>query len=74
MNFSQSWTFHWASVYYEEKEGAGLQKAGEDNSVIRAFCKDEIMLFLELAGFNVKEVIERPAYAFDTFAVIAQKL
>lgn len=74
LNFSQSWAFDWASVYYEEKEGGSIEKLGEDNSVIRAFCKDQIILFLELAGFAIKEIIERPSYAFDTFVMVAQKL
>ena len=74
VNFSQSWAFDWLSVFYEEKEDGSLTKIGEDNSTIRAFTKDEIMLFLQLTGFVIKEIIYRKAYAFDTFLVVAQKI
>ena len=74
VNFSQSWVFNWLSVFYEEKEDGSLTKIGEDNSTIRAFTKDEIILFLQLTGFAIKEIIYRKAYAFDTFLVVAQKI
>ena len=74
VNFSQSWAFDWLSVFYEEKEDGSLTKIGEDNSTIRAFTKDEIILFLQLTGFVIKEIIYRKAYAFDTFLVVAQKI
>ena len=73
VNLAQSWTFDWHSVYYEEVEDS-LIKIGEDNSTIRAFCKDDIVLFLQLAGFEIKEIIARPSYAFDTFVVVAEKI
>jgi ubiquinone/menaquinone biosynthesis C-methylase UbiE len=73
IDLAQSWTFTWSSVYYEEKENH-LEKIGEDKSAIRAFCKDEIKLFLELTGFRLKEIVSRPSYAFDTFVVVAEKI
>jgi SAM-dependent methyltransferase len=73
VNLSQSWAFDWLSVFYEEEEDGRLVKIGEDNSTIRAFTKDEIVLFLQLAGFRVKEIFPRQTYAFDTFVVIALK-
>jgi SAM-dependent methyltransferase len=72
-NFKDGFTFDWASVYYEENNSGELHKIGEDNSTIRAFTKDEIVLFLQLANFKVKEIIKRPSYAFDTFVIVAQK-
>jgi SAM-dependent methyltransferase len=74
VNLSQSWAFDWLSVFYEEKEDGSFEKIGEDNSTIRAFTKDEIILFLELAGFEIKEINYSRAYAFDTFLVVAQKI
>ncbi|MBC7888282.1 MAG: class I SAM-dependent methyltransferase [Ferruginibacter sp.] len=73
VNFSQSWTFDWLSVFYEEQENGVLEKIGEDNSIIRAFTKDEIILFLQLGGFVINEIIPRKTYAFDTFLVVAEK-
>ncbi|CAN5687683.1 hypothetical protein BH10BAC2_BH10BAC2_04000 [soil metagenome] len=74
VNFSQSWAFDWLSVYYQEEDNGNLVKIGEDNSTIRAFSKDEIGLLLQLTGFTVKEIIDRPSYAFDTFVVVAKKI
>lgn len=74
INFSQSWTFDWRSVYFEEKGNGLSEKIGEDQSTIRSFTKDEINLFLTLSGFEIKEIIDRPSYAFDTFVTVAKKL
>lgn len=71
-NFKEGFTFDWASVYYEVTSVGELDKIGEDHSTIRAFTKDEVVLFLQLANFTVKEIIERPSYAFDTFVIVAQ--
>ena len=70
----QNCSFNWQAVYYQEDENGRQEKIGEDDSIIRAFCKDEIILFLELAGFRLKELINRPSYAFDTFVVVAEKI
>jgi SAM-dependent methyltransferase len=72
INYSQSWTFNWHSVYFEETDNGSII-IGEDRSTIRSFTKDEIELFLTLAGFTIKEIIERPSYAFDTYVILAQK-
>ena len=72
-DFTQSWSFVWHSVYYEERENGQLEKIGEDDSTIRTLGKDEILLFLELTGFRLKEFISRSSYAFDTFVVVAEK-
>jgi SAM-dependent methyltransferase len=71
INFRQSWAFDWRSVYYEDHNGE-LKMIGEDNSTIRAFTKDEIVLFLQLSGFEAQEMQDRPSYAFDTFVVTAK--
>jgi len=74
VNLSQSWAFDWLSVFYEEGKNGHLIKIGEDESTIRAFTKDEIILFLQLARFTVKEIFHRPSYAFDTFLAVAEKV
>lgn len=73
VNDSQSWAFNWNSVYFEEDANVGLKKIVEDNSTVRCFTKDDLCLFLELCNFTVKEIEERPSYAFDTFVIVAQK-
>jgi SAM-dependent methyltransferase len=71
-SFTGGFMLNWASVYYEENQEGILNKIGEDHSTIRTFTKDEMLLFLQLTGFTVHEIIERPSYAFDTFVIIAQ--
>jgi SAM-dependent methyltransferase len=73
VNLLQNWSFDWYSGYFEKKENGELQKIGEDHSTIRAFTKGDMSLFLQLSGFEVKEIIARPSYAFDTFVVVAEK-
>jgi SAM-dependent methyltransferase len=73
INFENSFCFDWVSIYYEKIAQGDLIEIGKDNSTIRAFTKDEIVLFLTLTGFVVKEIMERPSYAFDTFVIVAQK-
>ena len=73
VNESQSWAFNWDSVYFEEDAKGILKKIVEDNSTVRCFTKDDLCLFLELCNFTVKEIEDRPSYAFDTFVIVAQK-
>ena len=73
VNGEQTWTFNWDSVYSEEDEKGELKKIAEDNSTVRCFTKDDLCLFLELCNFSVKEIEDRPSYAFDTFVIVAQK-
>ena len=74
VNLNTGWGFDWLSVFYEEKEDGSRVKIGEDNSTIRAFTKDETILFLQLAGFEIKEIFCRVTYAFDTYVVVAEKI
>lgn len=73
INWDQRWSFNWDSVYFEEDQHGKLQEIGADNSVLRCFTKADICLFLNLCNFTVKEIEERPSYAFDTFVIVAQK-
>jgi SAM-dependent methyltransferase len=70
----QNGLFDWQSVFYEEAENGRLERIGEDNSVLRSFTGGEIDQFLRLNGFSVKEIAERPSYAFDTLVATAQKV
>jgi ubiquinone/menaquinone biosynthesis C-methylase UbiE len=73
VNADQNWSFNWDSVYFEVDKRGGMKKIAEDNSTVRCFTKDDLCLFLELCNFTVKEIEDRPSYAFDTFVVVAQK-
>jgi trans-aconitate methyltransferase len=73
INGNQSWTFNWDSVYFEVDKKGGLHKIADDNSTVRCFTKDDLCLFLDLCNFSVKEIEDRPSYAFDTFVIVAQK-
>lgn len=73
VNNIQDSLFNWNSVYYEEDQQGKLQETGIDNSVLRSFTKSGMCLFLEHCNFTVKEIEDRPSYAFDTFVIVAQK-
>ncbi len=74
VNTLQNGTFDWAAVYYEADETGQLVKIGEDNSTVRAFYKDELIKLLQQSGFQIKEIMERPSYAFDTIVIVAEKI
>lgn len=73
INLLHNWSFDWQSIYFEKKEHGDLLRIGEDNSTIRTFTKGDMVLFLELSGFKIKEINTRASYAFDTFVVVAEK-
>ena len=73
MNLAHAWAFDWRSIYFEE-QATGPIKIGEDQSTIRTFTKDEMLLFLNIAGFEVLECLDRPSYAFDTYVMVARSL
>lgn len=73
VNLQNGLAFNWASTYYELKENEELKELGQDNSVIRTFTKDEFFIFLSLTGFEIKEVLAKDSYAFDTLVIEAQK-
>lgn len=74
VNLNYSWAFNWHSIFYEKSEDGSLRKIGEDNSTISAFTKDDMILFMQLTGFEILEIIPRPSYAFDTFVMVARKI
>jgi SAM-dependent methyltransferase len=73
INIANGFCFDWESMYYEKTAQGNLIEIGQDNSTIRTFTTDEMILFLTMTGFNALEIIERPSYAFDTFVIVAQK-
>jgi SAM-dependent methyltransferase len=67
MNLETGFTYDWHAKYIIEENGKTSEY--DDLTTLRAFTKDEILLFLKLTGFTVKELIEEP----KTITVIAVK-
>jgi len=71
-NNLDNFMFNWDASYYE-KTNNELVKLAEDQSIVRAFTKNEWELFLHLNNFELIEFIDRKSYAFDTYVVVAKK-
>ncbi len=71
-NLKTGWTWDWNSEYFEKK-GNRLESLGKDHSVVRAFTKDEIKLFLTMSGFELLEVIDKETYMWKDHYFIAKK-
>ena len=67
-NLKTGWTYDWFAKYIIED--AGDVTEFDDLTTLRAFTKDEIMLFLKLTDFKFKEIID----AGKAFTVIAEKI
>ena len=55
-NLETGWTYDWYAKYIIEENG--IVSEYDDLTTLRAFTKDEILLFLKLTGFRVTELIE----------------
>ncbi|AUC81323.1 class I SAM-dependent methyltransferase [Lacinutrix sp. Bg11-31] len=69
---SNNFMFNWESKYYET-QNKKKQLIAKDNSEVRAFTKNEWEIFLHLSNFKLIEFIDKPAYMFDTYIVVAKK-
>jgi SAM-dependent methyltransferase len=67
-NLKTGWTYDWYAKYIIEKDGNVNEF--EDLTTLRAFTKDEILLFLKLTGFKLKEIID----AGKAFTILAGKI
>jgi len=67
MNLETGWTYNWFAKYIIEENGNVVEY--DDLTTLRAFTKDEILLFLKLTDFEVVEIIE----AEKTITFIAKK-
>jgi len=70
LNLDGGMNLKWDAVYYKKK-GKELVKIGTDNSVIRTFTLNEMEILLDINQFEIKEVIDKPAYAFPTYVIVA---
>lgn len=68
MNLETGWTYDWLAKYIIEKGGVTTEY--DDLNTLRAFTKDEILLFLKLNNFKTEEIIEEP----KTITFITRKL
>lgn len=66
-NLETGWTYDWQAKYIIEQDGQTTEF--DDLTTLRAFTKDEILLFLKLSGFKVKEMIEEE----KVFTLITKK-
>ena len=66
-NLETGFTYDWQAKYVIEENG--IVSEFDDLTTLRAFTKDEILLFLKLSDFKVKEIIDEP----KTITLIAEK-
>jgi SAM-dependent methyltransferase len=66
-NLESGWTYDWYAKYIIEEEGHVTEL--DDLTTLRAFTKDEILLFMKLTDFKVKKLIEED----KTMTIIAEK-
>jgi SAM-dependent methyltransferase len=66
-----SWNWIWKSTFLKEERDR-YQEIGSDDAELRTFTADEMEIFLTLAGFKTKQVIDRRVYAFDTKVIVAE--
>jgi len=58
MNLKTGWTWNWDAVYVVDN--ARRKRTVRDRSALRAFTRDELRLFLKLAGFTPLRFTRRP--------------
>ena len=68
MNLTTGWTYDWYAKYIID-DGDKTSEF-DDLTTLRAFTKDEILLFLKLTGFTIEEIIEEKR----TFTIITKKI
>lgn len=66
-NLETGWTYDWYAKYIIEENGNVSEY--DDLTTLRAFTKDEILLFLKITDFKVKELIEEER----AMTIIAEK-
>ncbi len=67
LNLSTGWTYDWFAKYIVD-DGDKISEF-DDLTTLRAFTKDEILLFLKLTGFKIEEIIDE----LKTITIIAKK-
>jgi SAM-dependent methyltransferase len=65
-NLESGWTYDWYAKYIVEQEGRSSEF--DDLTTLRAFTRDEILLFLKLNGFQMEEIMAEEK-AFTLIAI-----
>lgn len=73
LNLAYGLDLNWEATYFKKTDNS-LQEIGKDQAIVRTFSLNEIELFLHINHFELKEVIDRPSYAFPTYVVVAERL
>lgn len=73
LDFAQGWRWTWSAQYFQKQTTENYQLIGTDDDQLRGFTADEMQLLLELAGFEVLDILKRPSYAYDTRVAVARK-
>jgi SAM-dependent methyltransferase len=63
LNLGTGWTFNWEAEYHIRKKGR-RERIVKDQTVLRAFTEDELVLFLRLGGFEFLNVIRGNVHTF----------
>lgn len=66
-NLATGWTYDWTARYIIEQENKTSEY--DDRTTLRAFTKDEISLFMKLAGFSIQKIIDEG----KAYTIIAKK-
>lgn len=74
VNLASGWTWDWESSYFKKDENGHFQNIGDDFATLRAFTKDEIILFLNYSGFELLEITPKQSYAWKDNFYIARKV
>ena len=69
LNLDHGWTENWTAKYLVSEEGKPTQEF-DDISILRSFTKDELTIFLRLAGFGMEEWIDQESI----FLTVAKKI
>jgi SAM-dependent methyltransferase len=71
-NLATGWTWDWASVYFQKKEGEYVE-IGRDFATLRSFTKDEMTLLLTMSGFTLLDIVDKEAYTWQDAFYVCQK-
>lgn len=73
LNLAYGLDLNWEASYFK-KSGNELLEIGKDQAIVRTFSLNEMEVFLHINQFKIKEVIDRPSYAFPTYVIVAERL
>jgi len=66
-NLATGWTYDWFAKYTIEQDNKTTSY--DDISTLRAFTRDEVLLFMKITGFDIEQMIEEG----KAFTIVAKK-